>query len=73
MVLGEQFVPPGYGVPPHVHEIDDELFFLLEGELILTGPDGETTVRQGACVPLPRGVPHGFRNASVAPRACSSR
>ena len=66
MVLGEQLVPPGYGVPTHVHEIDDELFYILEGELVMIGPEGETTVGRGACVQLPRGVPHSFRNASGA-------
>ena len=66
MVLGEQMVPPGYGVPAHFHEIDDELFYFLEGELVMIGPEGETTVGRGACVQLPRGVPHGFRNASGA-------
>lgn len=67
IVLGEQHVPPGYGVPPHVHDVDEELFLVLEGELTLSGPDGETIAGPGACIPLPRGVPHGFRNATAKP------
>ncbi len=67
IVLGEQHVPPGYGVPLHVHDVDDELFLVLEGELTLAGPDGETVAGPGACIPLPRGVPHGFRNATARP------
>ena len=66
-LVGEQAVPPGYGVPPHVHDEDDELFYLLEGELTVAGPEGETVARAGACVRLPRGVPHGFRNDGAAP------
>ncbi len=64
MAVGEQEVPPGYGVPTHTHEFDDELFYLLEGELIMATPAGEAKAGPGACVSLPRGAPHGFRNAA---------
>jgi len=67
IVVGEQHVPPGYGVPIHIHENDDELFYVLEGELIVSGPAGETIAGTNACVTLPRRLPHGFRNASAAP------
>jgi len=60
-------VPPGYFVPPHVHEDEDELFFITEGELTLTGPSGELTAGPGSLVHLPRGVPHGFGNATDRP------
>jgi hypothetical protein len=33
LVVGEQAVPPGYGVPNHVHADDDERFYVIEGEL----------------------------------------
>jgi uncharacterized cupin superfamily protein len=66
-VTGEQFVPPGYGVPTHVHRADDEFFYVLGGELIVIGPESESTAGVGACVRLPRDIPHGFRNATDAP------
>ena len=67
MAVGEQHVPPGYGVPTHVHEFDDELFYILGGELIMVTPEGEAKAGPGACVSLPRGIPHGFRNAAEGP------
>lgn len=67
MVAGEHTVPPGYGVPLHVHAVDDELFYMLDGALTVTGPQGEMTVQAGACVQLPHGIPHAFRNGTQAP------
>jgi oxalate decarboxylase/phosphoglucose isomerase-like protein (cupin superfamily) len=67
LVLGEQAVPPGYGVPQHVHEADDEVFYVLEGELTVSSQDGEKTIGAGTAVTLPRGVPHGFRNEKSLP------
>lgn len=58
---------PGYAVPLHVHEDDDEAFYLLEGELTLMSSDGETKAGPGAYVHLPRGAAHGFANASGKP------
>lgn len=67
MVFGEQNIPSGFGVPMHVHEVDDELFYVLDGELTVLGPEGETRISRGDCVKLPHGVPHGLRNAADAP------
>jgi mannose-6-phosphate isomerase-like protein (cupin superfamily) len=55
-------VPPGYAVPPHRHEAEDEIFFLLEGALTLLLPEGERRIGPGETAVLPRGTPHGFRN-----------
>lgn len=66
-VVGVEDVPPGYGVPAHVHDADDEFFYILEGELTVAGPEGKSTAGAGACVRLPRNVAHGFRNASASP------
>lgn len=60
-------VPPGYFVPMHVHEDEDELFYVLEGELSLQSQAGDLVARAGSFVHLPRGVPHGFGNATDAP------
>jgi uncharacterized cupin superfamily protein len=66
-VVGVQHVPPGYGVPPHIHDVDDEFFYILEGEITLVSPEGESKAGAGACVHLPHDKPHGFCNASDAP------
>ena len=60
--FAEHPVPPGYAVPPHVHAVDDELFYILEGELTLLTDGGEVKAGPGATVLLPRGGRHGFRN-----------
>ena len=60
--LAEHPIPPGYFVPPHIHESDTEIFFVLEGELTLLGDEGELSAGPGATVILPPGIPHGFRN-----------
>ncbi len=67
MVFGEERVPAGFGVPMHFHEDDDELFYVLDGELAVVRPEGETRISRGDCVKLPRGVPHGLHNAADAP------
>ena len=46
-VVGVEDVPPGYGVPAHVHDADDEFFYILEGELTVAGPEGEFDRRRG--------------------------
>ena len=60
-------LPPGYGVPMHVHLDDDELFYVLEGELTLLSPDGELKAGPGTFVHLPCGAAHGFLNATDTP------
>ncbi len=60
--LADHPIPPGYFVPPHRHESDDEMLFVVEGELTLIGEAGESKARTGACAAFARGDLHGFRN-----------
>lgn len=66
LFLADHPVPPGYGVPLHVHSAEDEVFYVLEGEITLDSEVGSMTAGPGTFVHLPRGVAHGFRNASGA-------
>jgi len=52
--------------PLHVHEHEDEMFYVLEGEHVFQVGDEEFRVGPGACVFAPRGVPHAQRR--VVPR-----
>lgn len=63
----EVTTPPGGGPPPHVHEREDELFYVLDGELEAFSHGTWTHVPTGGTVFLPRGIPHTFRNASARP------
>ena len=47
-MLAKHVAPPGYAVPLHVHEHEDEVFIILEGELTVFGPQGETRIGRGA-------------------------
>jgi len=52
--------------PLHVHEREDELFYVLEGEHVFRVGDRELPAGPGAVVFAPRGVPHAHRR--VVPR-----
>src|SRR3954468_20220162 len=66
-VAFEMTVPAGAGVPaPHYHREVDEVFYGLAGALTVTVAGADHEVTPGAAVFIPRGVVHGFRNASGA-------
>ena len=59
----EQWAPANWSPPTHVHSKEDQVLYILEGEITaqLGGPDGPTTlVKAGESVFLPRQVPHCF-------------
>lgn len=58
--LLEQISRPGFAAPPHVHDAEDEAFYVLEGELQVDCGDRTWAVAQGGFVFLPRGIPHAF-------------
>lgn len=53
-------VPPGFASPYHTHHLEDESFYVLEGELAVVCGDTWTRAGAGAFVFGPRGVAHGF-------------
>lgn len=66
----DHVVPPGYAVPPHVHDGDDEIFHILSGRLTFVTPDGEWSGGPASSVVLPAGIRHGFRNDGAEPVHC---
>lgn len=60
-------IPAGFSTGLHVHRIQEETFYLLEGECQWV--IGEETVRAtpGTYVFIPPGVPHNIRNLTDAP------
>jgi mannose-6-phosphate isomerase-like protein (cupin superfamily) len=52
----------GRALEPHVHESEDDAFYILEGELTFVLGDEEVTAGPGTFVLVPPGVEHGFRN-----------
>ncbi len=60
----EHPVPPAAFAPPHTHTREDELSYVLEGEItVMIGRD-TFVASAGAFVFKPRDVPHAFWNAS---------
>ena len=63
----EGLLPPGHMPPPHIHERDDEGFFVLEGEITVYTAAGEQVVLPGQAAYIPAGEPHTFRVTSTGP------
>ena len=60
--IWEEPVPAGEGPPPHMHEREDELFYVIEGRFRFWCGTESFEAGPNATVMLPRGVPHHFRN-----------
>jgi quercetin dioxygenase-like cupin family protein len=56
----ESFYPAGLSVRTHVHAGEDEMFYLLEGELAGFCDGERWTATAGSFVFVPRDRPHGF-------------
>lgn len=53
-------LPPGkWSSQRHWHSHEDELVYVLEGELTLVEDDGETLLRAGDCAAFPKGSGNG--------------
>lgn len=60
--LIEATVPPGGGPPPHIHNREDEAFYVMEGELAFHVDGRDITAGAGAWVTLAKGSLHHFKN-----------
>jgi len=60
--LGTQLVPPGVGIPRHVHAYWDEVIYVLDAGGIVTLNDEQVPLQKGATIFVPKGVWHGFEN-----------
>ena len=63
----EFFIPPQHGSPPHIHNREDETFYILEGELLFQVGDQNIVLSAGSFVHAPKGIPHSFKNAGTTP------
>lgn len=61
----EGHVEPGaVGAGPHFHREHDEMFFVLNGEIVLSIGEEAYTGRPGTFALVPRGTIHSFHNAA---------
>ncbi|GAA1446257.1 cupin domain-containing protein [Mycobacterium cookii] len=58
----------GFGPPLHSHDLEDELFRVLAGEVRFVSGDVEAVVGEGATVFLPKQRPHQFQVLSPTAR-----
>ena len=52
---------PGAVFDTHQHPYEHEIF-VLEGEGVVHGPDGELAMQPGVAIYVPPDEPHGYRN-----------
>jgi quercetin dioxygenase-like cupin family protein len=58
----ECVTPPGLGIPPHVHDREDEIITIVDGEYSVMIGDKRFHAVQGDVCFFPRHVPHSFQN-----------
>jgi mannose-6-phosphate isomerase-like protein (cupin superfamily) len=62
----ERLAPHGESPPLHVHQNEDEIFHVLEGELRVRAGETEVRIGVGETILGPKGVPHTYRVESPA-------
>lgn len=64
----EVLAPRGFGPPLHRHDVEDELFYVLDGEVRFVAGGTDSVVPSGSTVWLPRLLPHQFQVLSPTAR-----
>lgn len=59
--LIEQNNKPGVGIPPHVHENEDEVFQVIEGEVEMSIGEKVTVLKPGDLIFCPKGIQHSWK------------
>ena len=60
-------MPPGFSSPYHTHHNEDEIFYVLEGEMAFVLDGVWSKAAAGTCVFGPRHIPHGFQVLGSSP------
>jgi len=60
-------IPAGAGPGLHIHEKENELYYVLDGEFEFVCGDDRVCGGPGTFVFAPRGLPHRFKNIGSAP------
>lgn len=56
----EDALTRGKTTPLHRHPDQDEIVYVIEGEILYSGAGSEHRVRRGGTIVTPRGTPHAF-------------
>jgi quercetin dioxygenase-like cupin family protein len=60
-------IPPGFASPYHVHHLEDEAFYVLEGQMAFVFDGTWSKAGPGTYMFGPREIPHGFKVIGLAP------
>jgi quercetin dioxygenase-like cupin family protein len=63
----EHTLPAGFAAPPHIHHIEDEPWYVLEGRVRFYCQDQTFAAEPGAFIFLPKDIPHSFRVDQSSP------
>ena len=63
----EDVVQPGIGPPRHIHDQQDEVFFVLEGRFDIEISGQLVHAQPGDVAYVPRGAVHAFKNVGSEP------
>lgn len=56
---------PSGGTPPHIHHAEQEVFYVLEGEMTFYYEGKPTTAKPGTLVHIPKDTMHFYQNRSA--------
>lgn len=68
LLVFESESPEGNGPPPHIHELEDESFYVIEGRLEILRDKESFTAAPGDFVNIPKGMLHTYKTASSRSR-----
>jgi mannose-6-phosphate isomerase-like protein (cupin superfamily) len=60
-------IASGRELEPHIHESEDDAFYIVEGEMTFLFGDRSVAAGPGTFVLVPPGVEHAFRNDGELP------
>jgi quercetin dioxygenase-like cupin family protein len=58
--------PSGSGIPPHLHEREDEIIYILEGEFEVMVGGEVSKASAGDWLNFRRNIPHGYTNTGTS-------
>lgn len=58
----DQIIQPKNGPPPHIHQREDEAFYIIEGRFSFLCGDKDSLFEAGSFIYIPKGTLHTFRN-----------
>jgi quercetin dioxygenase-like cupin family protein len=67
LMVTETRLPPGSGVPMHVHTREDEVFYVTAGKVLFRVGEQEFTAERETTIFAPRNVPHSFQADAGGP------